>query len=96
MEKRKHQRFKTRQFAKVSGKLGVVNDMSDNGIQVATSLLPKKRKIEIAFETSGELILLSGLVQWIRRKDSKNRLNRLGVQLQDPPSRYREFINSLI
>jgi hypothetical protein len=96
MEKRKQKRFKTRQFAKICGKLGVVNDMSGKGVQVSTSLMPRKRKIDIVFEAFGGIVRLIGFVQWIRRKNSVNNLNRLGIVLQDPPEEYRKVIGKLM
>lgn len=96
MEKRKQERFKTRQFAKIGGKMAVINNMSGKGIQVSTSLMPRKRKIDIVFEVFGDIIRLIGFVQWIRRKNSVNNLNRLGVVLLDPPEEYRKVVSKLI
>lgn len=92
MEKRKNQRIKTHQFANINGNLGVLNDLSVQGMQVSTSLLPRCRKIEISFEVSGKRINLIGLIQWIQRKNALYNLNRLGVSLQDPPVEYHKYL----
>ncbi len=95
MEKRKYKRIKTRQFAKICGKLGVLNDMSHGGVQISTSLMPKKRKVDISFEVQGKLVMLDGSVQWIRRKSSLNSLNKLGVLIENPSLEFRQFVNTL-
>jgi len=92
MEKRKSQRIKTHQFANINGNLGVLNDISLRGVQVSTSSLPRWRQIEISFEADGKLISLSGVIQWIQRKNALNNLNRLGVSLQAPPVEYHRYV----
>ncbi len=65
MEKRSEKRINTRQVAKICGKLGVVNNVSDKGVQLATVFSPKSRQIDISFETSGKMIKLMGIIQWV-------------------------------
>jgi hypothetical protein len=93
MEKRKHKRFKTRQIAKISGKLGMVNDVSDNGIQISTALSPKNRKIDISLETNnGGNIQIMGIIQWVKWKKRLQSLNQMGVYIQDAPFEYIQFV----
>jgi len=92
MDKRKHKRFKTRQFAKIDGKLGVVNDVSDGGIQVSTALSPKNRRIGISIESSGQLIQVLGIVQWIKRKQRIQALNELGVMINEASPEFLKFV----
>ncbi|NIM16218.1 MAG: hypothetical protein GTO45_29790 [Candidatus Aminicenantes bacterium] len=93
MEKRKHKRFKTRQIAKICGKLGVVNNVSDSGIQISTALSPKNRKIDISFETNnGGNIQLMGIIQWVKWKKKLQSLNQMGVYIKDAPSEYLQFV----
>jgi hypothetical protein len=94
MDKRKHKRFKTRQFAKVCGKLGVVNDVSDSGIQISTALSPKNRKVDISLELSDQLIQLIGVIQWIKRKQQVQALNEIGVVIKNAPPEYLRFVES--
>ncbi len=94
MDKRKDKRFKTRQFAKVCGKLGVVNDVSDSGIQISTALSPKSRKVDISFEASGRMIKLMGFIQWIKRKQKVQALNELGVVIKNAPPEYLMFVET--
>jgi hypothetical protein len=95
MEKRKQKRVKTRQFARINGKLGVLSDMSLHGVQISTSLIPSKRDIMINLEVYGEVVSLIGLIRWIRRKNSLNSLNQLGVVLKNPPVQYSRFVSTL-
>ena len=68
MEKRQYKRFKTRQIVKVCGKLGVVNDISDSGIQLSTAYSPKNRKLDISLDANGGVINLIGVIQWVKWK----------------------------
>jgi hypothetical protein len=93
MEKRKTRRFKTRQIAKIGGKLGVVNDVSDTGIQISTALSPKSRNIDISFEIDdGKTIRLMGIIQWIKMKQKLQSLNEMGVYIKDAPPEYLQFV----
>lgn len=93
MEKRKHKRVKTRQIVKICGKLGVVNDVSDRGIQISTALSPKNRKIDISFETNnGGNIQLMGIIKWVKWKKKLQSLNQMGVYIEDAPSAYLQFV----
>ena len=93
MEKRKSRRFKTRQIAKICGKLGVVNDVSDNGIQLSTALSPKNRKIDISFEAyNGKIIELMGVIQWVKWKQKLQSPNEMGIYIKDAPPEYLQFV----
>lgn len=95
MEKRVQQRFKTRQMAKVCGKLGVVSDISYKGMQISTSLQPKSRKVDIILENSGHMIKLLGVIQWIRRRQRIQAPNLIGVIIKKAPPEYVSFVNEI-
>jgi hypothetical protein len=95
MEKRQSKRFKTRQIAKICGKLGVINDVSDKGIQISTAFSPKNRKIDISFELYGQMVEIMGIIQWIKMKQKLQSLNQLGIFIQDAPSEFFRFVNEL-
>jgi hypothetical protein len=94
MDKRKDKRFKTRQIAKVCGKLGVVNDVSNHGIQISSSLSPKNRRVEISFESTGGVIQLMGIIQWIKRRQKLQALNQFGVVIRNAPPEFLQYVNS--
>lgn len=95
MEKRKYRRLKTRQIAKICGKLGVINDISDSGIQVSTAFAPKNRKIDISFELYGKMVELMGVIQWAKWKQRVQSLNEFGVSIQDAPPEYAQYVREL-
>lgn len=96
MEKRQSRRFKTRQIVKVCGKLGVVKDISDSGIQLSTAYSPKNRKIDISIEENGsEPINLLGVIQWIKWKKQMQSLNELGVMIKKAPPEYLNFVKKI-
>jgi len=92
MEKRNNIRFKTRQIVKVCGKLGVVNDISDSGIQLSTAYSPKDRLLDISLDANGGVINLIGIIQWVKWKKQLQSLNEMGVVIKDAPPEYREFV----
>jgi len=92
MEKRRDKRYKTRQIAKVGGKLGVVNDVSSHGIQISTAFSPKERKIDISFELYGNMIQVIGIIRWIKWNQKLKALNQLGVIIENAPPEFKRFI----
>jgi hypothetical protein len=92
MEKRQYKRHKTRQIVKVCGKLGVVNDISDSGIHLATAYSPKNRMLDISIVVNGGVINLSGVIQWVKWKKKLQSLNEMGVAIKDAPPEYLDFV----
>ncbi|MCP4151604.1 MAG: PilZ domain-containing protein [bacterium] len=96
MNKRLDKRVKTRQFAQIAGKSGMLSDVSEHGLHITTSSLPKKRKIDITFESLGQTITVVGVVKWYRKKTSLSTLNHLGVIIRNPPPEFFQFVNQNI
>ena len=92
MEKRKDKRVKTRQFAKIGGKLAVLSDMSNGGLQISAASIPEKRNVQVSFESDGMKMNLTGIIRWIRKKNSLNNLNQFGIALKNPPQEYFQFL----
>ena len=92
MEKRNYTRFKTRQIVKVCGKLGVVSDISNSGIQLSTAFSPKNRTIDISIDSNGGMINLTGIIQWVRLRKKLQSLNEMGVMIKDAPREYLDFV----
>ncbi|MFC2145791.1 hypothetical protein ACFLRT_00350 [Acidobacteriota bacterium] len=92
MEKRYYKRFKTRQIVRVCGKLGVVNDISDSGIQLSTAYSPKNRKLDLTIDANGGAINLIGNIQWVKWKKQPQSLNEIGVMIEAAPIEYLKFV----
>ena len=92
MEKRQYKRFRTRQIVKVCGKLGVVSDISNSGIQLSTAFSPKNRTVDISIDSNGGMINLTGIIQWVRWKKKVQSLNEMGVMIIDTPREYLDFV----
>ena len=92
MDKRKEKRYKTRQIVKVCGKLGVVNDVSVEGIQVSVALSPKNRNVDISLDIDGKSIELIGIIQWMKQKQRLQQPNEFGIILKDVPPEYITFV----
>lgn len=95
MDKRRKKRIKVHQLARVSGKMGVMNNVSREGLQVSTALLPDNRKVDIIFEALGEEIKVKGIIQWFRRKTSLQSLHELGVIVKEAPPQFQQYVESL-
>lgn len=93
MEKRQSKRVKTRQIIKVNGKLGVVNDISNAGIQLSTAYSPTNRKLDISIDANGGEINLIGIIQWVKWKKQLQSLNEMGVMIKDAPPEYLDFVS---
>lgn len=95
MEKRINKRVKTHQLARICGKMGVINNISNSGLHVSTSILPKTRKVDICFETPAEEIVILGTVKWFQRKNSLHHLNQLGIVVKNAPPEFYEMVDQL-
>lgn len=92
MEKRQYKRFKTRQIIKVCGKLGVVSDISNSGIQLSTAFSPKNRMVDISIDANGGMLTLTGIIQWVKWRKKLQSLNEMGVMIKDAPLEYLDFV----
>ncbi|MGD2087117.1 MAG: hypothetical protein PVH61_13120 [Candidatus Aminicenantes bacterium] len=92
MEKRQDKRFKTRQIVKVCGKIGVVNDISNSGIQLSTAYAPKNRTLDISIDANGGEISFIGIIQWVKWKKQLQSLNEMGIIIKDAPLEYLDFV----
>jgi hypothetical protein len=95
MEKRQCKRVKTRQIARICGKLGVINDVSDIGLQVSTAFSPQKRMIDITFEANGQVIKLMGIVQWVKWRKQIKTLNEMGIMVKEAPPEFMDFVREI-
>ena len=77
---------------KVNGKTGILIDYSEEGLQISTHTPPQKKRVDIQFNYQGKDILLTGIVQWIRKRYSIPNAYQIGCQLIDPPAEYFQFI----
>lgn len=95
MDKRQYKRFKTRKIVNVCGKLGVVNDISNSGIQLSTAYSPKNRMLDISIDANGGKIDLTGIIQWVKCKKQLSSLNEMGVLIKDASLEYLEFVKKI-
>lgn len=94
MEKRSKKRIKTRHFASIAGIPGTIDDISEQGMRLSTSKLPKKKTIDISFDVYGEAIKVKGIIQWFIRKNTINSHHQLGVVVKNPPAEFAKLVKS--
>ncbi len=92
MDKRSKKRIKTRHFAKIEGNPGMVDDISEKGMRLSASQLPKKKKIDIHFEVYGQKFKIEGVIQWFIRRNTVNKHHQLGVIVRNPPEEYSKLV----
>ena len=83
--------------------VGFIDNISGSGFQfliVTTILAPKDFKpdniIQLYFQVpSGETLKLFCKVKWYLKKSSDNKPATLGIEIIDPPPKFKEFIRTL-
>ena len=107
MERRLSQRIPVTLDAHVSsgGKTytGFIENVSKEGVEYlmvssieASKDFKPEKIIELYFQIpSGETLNLNCEVQWLLRASPNDKTLTLGMKIIDPPTKYKEFINSL-
>lgn len=88
MDKRREKRIKTRILVKIDGKSGILNDFSQQGLQISTNSPPSRRQVDIVFNLSGKDVSVKGLIQWIRKRYSVQNAFQVGCLVENPPVGY--------
>lgn len=82
-------------MAKICGKLGVVNDVSDIGMQISSAYSPKNRNIDVSFEIYGKIVKIMGVIQWVSWRKQLKTVNDFGVMITEPPEEYLDFVREI-
>ncbi len=91
MEKRREERNKVRRLISVADKMGVLNDVSSQGVNISLAVLPKKRKVTLSLKIDDKEVRLSAVVMWVKQKLTYNDKNTLGLVVIDPPNEFIDF-----
>lgn len=92
MEKRKQKRIKARILVRIDGKSGILNDYSEDGVQISTNSPPSKREVDIVISAPGRELSLKGLIQWVRKKYAAREGFQVGCRVENPPVEYLNFL----
>jgi len=95
MEKRSDFRQRTRCFLKIDNKTGVLNDISKTGLNIATPVIPKKRRVKVELDLGEKKIVFSALIMWVRRKITYGDKNIIGLAVLNSSKDFKEFYESI-
>ena len=94
VEKRKWKRIKTRLLVKINDKSGILSDVSENGMQISTNIIPEKKLVSIVFNWGEQTINLQGAIQWVQRKYSFQNSLQIGCFIKEAPQEFYDFVKS--
>jgi hypothetical protein len=92
MDKRRQKRIKTRILVKIDGKSGILNDFSEQGVQISTNSPPSKREVDIIFSIAGKDVFMKGIIQWIRKRYLVQNAFQVGCLVENPSVEYLNFL----
>jgi hypothetical protein len=95
MDKRRFQRIKVRKTARIDGKLSMVNNISEEGMEISYAIMPKTRNIEVNFEIFGKVFKIPAVIRWIKKKYGYPTSNMLGISLKEPPKEFFELVKEI-
>lgn len=94
-DRRKSKRLKKKILLKINGELGLLTDISRQGIRLSTTTVPSDRTVHIKLKVDEETFELNGIIRWEQNKRSFSNLIEIGVQVKEAPEGYYEFIDEL-
>ena len=96
MERRKNERLKKRISVSIDDKVGIVSNMSSDGMQLIMTALPSNREVYIRFQVDDQTIELKGNVRWIRKQLSIYQQYLVGLSITNATYEYYQLIQKPI
>jgi len=94
-DRRQSKRIKKKILLKINGELGLLTDISRLGIRLSTTTVPSNRTVNIKLKVDDDTFQLKGIIRWEQKKRSFSNLIEIGVEVNEAPEGYYEFINGL-
>ncbi|GBE03507.1 PilZ domain protein [bacterium BMS3Abin09] len=86
--------FKVRYFCGDNAYNGTVTDLSENGMFIDTTIdFPFDSNFKLVLPLNDEVINVSAIIKRVVK--SKGIYNGIGVELENPPENYLQFVNKL-
>lgn len=92
MERRKNDRMKKRLSVSIDDKVGIVSNMSSEGMQLIMTALPANREVYIRFQIDDQTFELKGYVRWIRKQLSIYQQYLVGLSITNATYEYYQLI----
>jgi len=92
MERRKNDRMKKRLSVSIDDKVGIVSNMSSEGMQLIMTALPANREVYIRFQVDDQTFELKGYVRWIRKQLSIYQQYLVGLSITNATYEYYQLI----
>lgn len=93
MERRKSERIRKRYSVSLNGNQAIVDNLSNDGIRLTTSIVPTERKVNITFQVNDQSFDVSGVVLWAKKLVSVYKQYQLGISLTNATYEYYQLID---
>jgi hypothetical protein len=84
--------MKKRLSVSIDDKVGIVSNMSSEGMQLIMTALPANREVYIRFQVDDQTFELKGYVRWIRKQLSIYQQYLVGLSITNATYEYYQLI----
>jgi len=91
-EKRKFERLKRRSILHLNNKTALLEDISEEGILVSAQEVPAYPEVSILIKLLKSEFEIKGKIKWRSSRDDFSGLFSIGIELIDPPEKFRKLI----
>jgi hypothetical protein len=84
--------MKKRLSVSIDDKVGIVSNMSSEGMQLIMTALPANREVYIRFQIDDQTFELKGYVRWIRKQLSIYQQYLVGLSITNATYEYYQLI----
>jgi hypothetical protein len=92
VERRKKNRFKKRVAISVDGKPAILNNISQEGIQVSMSGMPVSRNVKVVMQMDDFSIEVHGVVMWVKKNTFLYQPNLFGISITTSSPEYTQLV----
>ncbi len=94
-ERRKSKRIKKNIMLKINHELGLLSDISGDGIRLSTTKVPTNPNVQIKLKIDEHTFDLKGIIRWQKKKPSFSNMKEIGVSIEDAPEEYYRLLDEL-
>lgn len=94
-ERRENRRIKKRIMLKINNELGLLSDISREGIRLSTAKVPSSPGVDIKLKLDEQTFHLKGTIRWQGKERTLSNMQEIGVSIDEAPPEYYRFVDSL-
>ena len=91
-DRRKYERLKKRSILRLNQKVALLEDISEKGMLVSVQDVPSFNQVSISIKIFEIEFILDGEIRWKSDKDDFSGLYSIGIELINPPEKFRKMI----